>query len=147
MDQLRGGIQLRAYGQKNPLIEYKREGLDMFREMMHDTNKETIKKIFRTNLVKTEDSSISSSSTMPTNLRSTKENTPDLGFVAPPTSQNQPANTNFTEPPSQVRQPIVKQKKIGRNERVTIIKGDETKIIKWKKAQELIESGGWSLKE
>ena len=147
MDQLRGGIQLRAYGQKNPLIEYKREGLDMFREMMHDTNKETIKKIFRTNLVKTEDSSISSSSTMPTNLRSTKENTPDLGFVAPPTSQNQPANTNFTEPPSQARQPIVKQKKIGRNERVTIIKGDETKIIKWKKAQELIESEGWSLKE
>ena len=147
MDQLRGGIQLRAYGQKNPLIEYKREGLAMFREMMHDTNKETIKKIFRTNLVKTEDSSISSSSTMPTNLRSTKENTPELGFVAPPTSQNQPANTNFTEPPSQARQPIVKQKKIGRNERVTIIKDDETKIIKWKKAQELIESEGWALKE
>ena len=44
---------------KNPLIEYKKEGFSMFQEMMFDTNKETIKKIFRTNLVKTEDSSIS----------------------------------------------------------------------------------------
>ena len=44
MDQLRGGIQLRAYGQKNPLIEYKKEGFSMFQEMMFDTNKETVKK-------------------------------------------------------------------------------------------------------
>ena len=147
MDQLRGGIQLRAYGQKNPLIEYKREGFAMFRDMMHDTNKETIKKIFRTNLVKTEDSSISSSSTIPTNLKSTKENTPDLGFVAPPSPQNNPTDGNFGQPPTQTRQPIIKDRKIGRNERVTITKGGETKIIKWKKAQDLIESEGWSLKE
>ena len=53
----------------------------MFQEMMFDTNKETIKKIFRTNLVKTEDSSISSSSSIPKNLKSTKENSPELGFV------------------------------------------------------------------
>ncbi len=147
MDQLRGGIQLRAYGQKNPLIEYKREGFAMFRDMMHDTNKETIKKIFRTNLVKTEDSSISSSSTIPTNLKSTKENTPDLGFVAPPSPQNNPTDGNFGQPPTQTRQPIIKDRKIGRNERVTITKGGETKIIKWKKAQDLIQSEGWSLKE
>ena len=147
MDQLRGGIQLRAYGQKNPLIEYKREGFAMFRDMMHDTNKETIKKIFRTNLVKTEDSSISSSSTIPTNLKSTKENTPDLGFVAPPSSQNNPTDENFGQPSTQTRQPIIKDRKIGRNERVTITKGGETKIIKWKKAQDLIQSEGWSLKE
>ena len=149
MDQLRGGIQLRAYGQKNPLIEYKKEGLSMFREMMHDTNKETIKKIFRTNLVKTEDSSISSSATVPTNLKSTKDNTPELGFVSPPSNAAQPANRGLAQPqpPSQSRQPIVKERKIGRNEKVTIKKGDETKIIKWKKAQELIDSGGWVLDE
>ena len=38
-------------------------------------------------------------------------------------------------------------KKIGRNEKVTIRKGSETKIIKWKKAQPLVESGEWSLEE
>ena len=36
MDQLREGINLRAYGQKNPLLEYKSEGFGMFKEMMND---------------------------------------------------------------------------------------------------------------
>ena len=34
MDQLREGIGLRGYGQKDPKIEYKKEGYDMFRQMM-----------------------------------------------------------------------------------------------------------------
>src|SRR6185437_6423436 len=34
MDQLREGIGLRGYGQKDPKIEYKKEGFDMFRQMM-----------------------------------------------------------------------------------------------------------------
>ena len=33
MDMLRDGINLRAYGQRNPLVEYKIEALDMFEEM------------------------------------------------------------------------------------------------------------------
>ena len=152
MDQLREGIQLRAYGQKNPLIEYKKEGFSMFREMMHDTNKETIKKVFRTNLVKAGDSSISTSASIPSNIKTKKDTAPDLGFVSPPsaTPSNQLGNQQFGQPPSsspQGRSPIVNSRKIGRNEKVTIRKGDETKIIKWKKAQDLIESGEWTLEE
>ena len=149
MDQLREGIQLRAYGQKNPLIEYKKEGFAMFREMMHDTNKETIKKVFRTNLVKAEDSSISTTANMPTNLKTKQDASPDLGFITPPSgSQNKQQPNQFAQqPPSQTRAPIINDKKIGRNEKVTIRKGDETKIMKWKKAQPLVESEGWSLEE
>ena len=149
MDQLREGIQLRAYGQKNPLIEYKKEGFSMFREMMYDTNKETIKKVFRTNLVKTEDSSISTSANIPTNLQIKKDASPNLGFVPPPQgSQNKGRGGQaFSQPPSQTRAPIVNDKKVGRNEKVTIRKGSETKIIKWKKAQPLVESGEWSLED
>ena len=36
MDMLRDGINLRAYGQRNPLVEYKIEALDMFEEMEAD---------------------------------------------------------------------------------------------------------------
>mgnify|MGYP001479194524 CR=1 FL=1 len=150
MDQLREGIQLRAYGQKNPLIEYKKEGFAMFREMMYDTNKETIKKVFRTNLVKAEDSSISTSANIPTNLKTKQEASPDLGFIAPPKNpQNniQQPGQQFGQSPSQTRAPIVNDKKIGRNEKVTIQKGGETKTMKWKKAQPLVESEGWSLEE
>jgi preprotein translocase subunit SecA len=35
MDYLRGGIGLRAMGQKDPLVEWQREGFDMFGQMMH----------------------------------------------------------------------------------------------------------------
>ena len=34
---------------------------------------------------------------------------------------------------------------IGRNERVTITDGKETKELKWKKAQPLVESGDWEM--
>ncbi len=36
LDQLRNAIQYRAWGQKDPLVEYKREAFDMFTDLMHD---------------------------------------------------------------------------------------------------------------
>jgi preprotein translocase subunit SecA len=48
IDMLREGIGLRAYGQKDPLIEYKREAYDLFNKMMYDIQSETVRYIFRT---------------------------------------------------------------------------------------------------
>ena len=50
MDQLREGINLRAYGQKNPLLEYKSEGFQMFQQMMSDTTSETVKRLYSTQI-------------------------------------------------------------------------------------------------
>jgi preprotein translocase subunit SecA len=47
MDHLKEGIGLRGYAQQNPLIEYKREGLDMFQEMIEQIKLETIQMLFR----------------------------------------------------------------------------------------------------
>jgi peptide deformylase len=44
-----------------------------------------------------------------------------------------------------VAQPYKAPEKIGRNERVTITDGNETKELKWKKAQPLVESGNWEM--
>jgi peptide deformylase len=44
-----------------------------------------------------------------------------------------------------VAQPVRVPEKIGRNERVTITDGKETKELKWKKAQPLVESGDWEM--
>jgi preprotein translocase subunit SecA len=41
MDQLRKGIRLRAYGQRDPVMEYKSEGLDMFEKMSERIKHET----------------------------------------------------------------------------------------------------------
>ena len=42
MDILKEGIHLRAYGQKDPLIEYKREAYGMFESLIYDINEETL---------------------------------------------------------------------------------------------------------
>lgn len=48
IDMLRDGIGLRAYGQKDPLIEYKKEAYDLFNKMMFEIQGETAKHLFRT---------------------------------------------------------------------------------------------------
>ena len=48
IDMLRDGIGLRAYGQKNPLLEYKKEAYDMFNNMMYEIQSDTVKHLFRT---------------------------------------------------------------------------------------------------
>ncbi len=51
MDQLREGIGLRAYGQKDPLVEYKFEGYEMFQNMIDSIQDDVVRYIFRVNLV------------------------------------------------------------------------------------------------
>jgi len=47
MDELRGSIGLRAYAQKDPLVEYKREAFRLFEQLMNDIDQQIIGKIFR----------------------------------------------------------------------------------------------------
>jgi preprotein translocase subunit SecA len=46
MDHLKEGIGLRGYGQKDPLIEYKKEGFAMFQDMMDRIEDETLKYLY-----------------------------------------------------------------------------------------------------
>ena len=152
MDQLREGIGLRAYGQKNPLIEYKHEGFAMFESMMKSTNTETLKRIFRTDI-----SSLSSSTTMrhsnqPRNMQ-TKADSNILGSINKPQSQSSSStnipsflNNNQRAVPSRNKknEPIVTDKKIGRNDKITISKGSLKKTIKFKKVDQFINDG-WQI--
>ena len=47
MDHLKEGIGLRGYGQKDPLIEYKREGFEMFEAMVERIRQQTIEYLYR----------------------------------------------------------------------------------------------------
>ena len=139
MDQLKEGINLRAYGQKNPLVEYKREGYEMFNNMILETDKETLKRIFRSNIVRDESQQYSSS-TRNINLSHDKGPT-DLASIPNPTN----AQTNPSL--AKKRSPIIKtDKKYGRNDKVKISNGTQTKELKYKKAENLI-SQGWSIVE
>jgi preprotein translocase subunit SecA len=51
LDQLKSGIQYRAWGQKDPLIEYKKEAYEMFVEMMDDLHQSAATLLFRVRLL------------------------------------------------------------------------------------------------
>ena len=50
LDHLKEGIGLRGWGQKTPLIEYKREAFDMFRDMMDQIRRDVVRHIFHLNV-------------------------------------------------------------------------------------------------
>ena len=119
MDQLREGIGLRAYGQKNPLIEYKQEGFGMFETMMMDTNTETIKRIFRTDLRNLGQSNMKAEQKT-SNLK-TSQNVNVLSAMNRNKVSEKSPNTgqSFLNPSPKIpekKQPIKVDKKVGRNE-------------------------------
>jgi preprotein translocase subunit SecA len=54
MDHLKEGIGLRGYGQKDPLVEYKKEAFDMFGEMTSRISTEIIRRLFKIQVQKQE---------------------------------------------------------------------------------------------
>jgi len=54
MDSLREGIGLRAYGQRDPLVEYKREAFDMFSQMVGSIEEDAVEAVFKLQPVKPE---------------------------------------------------------------------------------------------
>ena len=57
MDHMRQGIGLRGYGQKDPLVEYKKEAHRMFQELLANIRKQVVYSIYKVGLVPTDDKS------------------------------------------------------------------------------------------
>jgi preprotein translocase subunit SecA len=55
MDHLKEGIGLRGYGQQDPLVVYKREGFDMFGELIERIKEETVRFLFRVQIARPEE--------------------------------------------------------------------------------------------
>jgi preprotein translocase subunit SecA len=54
MDYLRAGIGLRAMGQRDPLVEYQREGFDLFSEVVETTKHDALRYLYHVDVVKQE---------------------------------------------------------------------------------------------
>jgi preprotein translocase subunit SecA len=50
LDHLKGGIGLRAYGQRDPLIEYKKEAFALFETLMREVREDFVQRMFRVQL-------------------------------------------------------------------------------------------------
>ena len=131
MDQLREGINLRAYGQKNPLLEYKSEGFKMFQDMMSDMNAVIVQRLFRTQIQGQEQQA----KPMVRNIKTSHQDTTGMGFSGP-----QPQNKS--NQPQQVRVPVQAEQKHGRNEKISVKSPTgEVVEIKFKKLQSYLKKG------
>lgn len=122
MEYLRRSVSLRAYGQRDPLIEYRREGLAGFNAMQAGIAASVAEALPR--IVPADDARI----------RLEEERT-RRALVAASEGGADPA-------PSQPMR--TEGKTYGRNDEVTIRKGEETQTLKYKKAEPLLAQG-WTL--
>ncbi len=75
MDYLREGIDLRAYSQRDPLVEYQREGFDMFAAMMDGIKEESVGFLFNLQVEVTEDDGDDGTTTTTTTRMTTRTTT------------------------------------------------------------------------
>ncbi|MBT8222314.1 MAG: preprotein translocase subunit SecA [Eudoraea sp.] len=147
MDELKQSVQLAVHEQKDPLLIYKFEAFELFKSMIEKVNKEVVSFLFKGELPSSDTSEIQEARTVRRkreNLKTTKEEIPNSDELA---AQNRAAGQTQGRRP-QVTETIVREKpKIGRNERVTIknVLSGESKTIKYKQAEPLIDKGEWVL--
>lgn len=116
MDILREGIGLRAYGQRDPLIEYQHEGFGMFSQMMGRVDEDIVNLIFKVGTV--EDKQFRGVfSAIPQRI-SAPELSTDFAKRAPkkPQQQQQPSQAQMPEEPKGQTVRIPPSEKVGRNE-------------------------------
>ncbi|WP_456442537.1 preprotein translocase subunit SecA, partial [Caldithrix abyssi] len=80
MDVLKEGIHLRAYGQKDPLLEYKREAFLMFEKLIHDINEETLQWLWKFQLVEEPVNRAEARKRHPQRMQLIHESADGLGF-------------------------------------------------------------------
>ena len=132
MDDLKQAVQTASYEQKDPLLIYKFESFNLFKVLIEKVNKDIVSFLLKSGLP-------SQSSAQEDRYQSQG----NLQTSRP--EENSSAQQNSGNPQKQPKaQPISVEKETGRNEKVTISNGSETKELKWKKAKPLIESGKWT---
>ena len=111
MDQLRDGIGLRAYAQRDPVNEYKLESYDMFEEMVHLIREDTVRYLYQIRIEKAPERQ--------STVKVTGTNQPAEGG-APVQRQAARLNARLNSRPTvnngPTQQPVKVGKKIGRND-------------------------------
>ena len=125
MEYTRSSVNLRAYGQRDPLVEYRKEGLRLFNEMQYSV-KQNVKKLI---------------------VHMVAGGSYNAGEKTPFVAKREPSHIiglAKNDMGESVRKDV-RKKKYGRNDMVRITNNVETKEMKFKKAEPLISSGEWKL--
>tara|TARA_B100001063_G_C16662460_1_gene501799 strand:- start:130 stop:1059 length:930 start_codon:yes stop_codon:yes gene_type:complete len=128
MDQLREGIGLRAYGQKNPLIEYKSESYNFFQELMISLRSTVIQRVFHAQV---SDQAPSQQTPLQKNIQ---------------LQHDEVANNNTSVTPEKLssieENSDDSELKLGRNDKIELISPSGEKIkVKFKKIDQYLMKG------
>ncbi|PQJ19448.1 preprotein translocase subunit SecA [Nonlabens tegetincola] len=144
MDELRQSVRLAVHEQKDPLLIYKFEAFELFKQMVDKVNKEVIGFMFKGDLPTRDTSNISEARERKTEKTTTqKEEVLNSDERA---AQARSVGAGASQQRPQVTETITReQPKIGRNEKVVIknVMTGETKEVKFKQAIPLINKGEW----
>ena len=143
MDELKQSVQLAVHEQKDPLLIYKFESFELFKNMIDQVNKDILSFLFKgeiprenTNLIK------EAKSRKTANVNTSKEEIPNMDELS---ARNRTAGNNQSKSQEVIETIIRDQPKIGRNDKVFIknVKTGDSKELKYKQAEPLILKGEW----
>ncbi len=147
MDDLRQSVRGAQYEQKDPLLIYKLESFELFKQMVNKVNKEIISFLMKANLPINQEAQQTNQGSL-AQRQQPKLQTGRQDVDAATQANQQVAARNQNGAP--VKQaPVTVEKKIGRNDRVKIVnvRSGETKEVKFKQAEPLINEGSWQMME
>ncbi|GLB52028.1 protein translocase subunit SecA [Neptunitalea chrysea] len=149
MDELKDSVQLAVHEQKDPLLIYKFEAFNLFKEMLEKVNKDVLSFLFKGELPQNNTSNIKEAAQVrkpKEKLETSKEEIPNSDELA---AQNRAAGQTQSQQPKVTETIVRDQPKIGRNDKVTIknVMNGQSKTVKYKQAEPLISKGEWVLTE
>ena len=148
MEELRRSVNLRSYGQKDPLNEYKSEAYTFFEELMTNVRTEICNSVFRSATSAEAFNNMLAKLSKQVQVAGPGTGDAQPGALSGAAAAVQPQLAAAPKKPVELPkiEPVRRElPKIGRNETVTVRKGAETKQVKFKKAESMIRNEGWDL--
>ena len=139
MDELKQSVQNATYEQKDPLLIYKFESFELFNSMLDKVNKEVLSFLFKGELPSQDANQVS----LAKERKREKVQLSKADFQSP----TEGTQTNQTQAQQAVETIVRTERKIGRNEKVTVknVMTGENKEMKYKQAIPLLQKGEWVL--
>ncbi|MEX2597976.1 MAG: preprotein translocase subunit SecA [Salibacteraceae bacterium] len=144
MDDLRQSVQNARYEQKDPLLIYKFESYKLFEQLLEKINQDLASFLFRASLPMQQEAQATQGRKADPALEQVSATRRDN---SPNPNQAQNLNTNAGQQSEMKKEPVKVAKKPGRNDRVEVrdVKSGETKVVKFKVAEQKVEQGFWEI--
>jgi len=152
LDSVKEGIGLRSFGQKDPLLEYKKEAFEMFKTLIDEINRETVSLIWKAvpemsgGSDKVQKAQKQQGKYDMAKAETQHADSTNMGFKGGNQQQN---GGNQASAPGEKRQPVTVEDEPGRNDYVKVqnLSTNQTKKVKWKYAKKMVDEDGWILVE